>query len=252
MTYTDGYQVCGDWVDLYTSFTIKYSDKSLKEIRDALPPFEIENNVLKKINSKEDIIKIPEGVVEIDYCAGKDLYMDEVVLPSTLKKIGEFAFANCKYLKHIDIPEGVETIESFAFHYSGLETINLSSTIKKIDTYVFSGTPFFEQYKKKEIVILGNGLLYLYKRDDAEIVVPDGVKSICPLAFSQTRDTLSNYTIKKIVLPDSVENICESAFFRLKSLKDININHKMLIHKDAFNESVYEEKFKEFLENTGK
>ena len=37
----------------------------------------------------------------------------------------------------------------------------------------------------------------------------------------------------------------------LKSLKDININSNMKIHKEAFKGSLYEDKFKEFLKKNG-
>ena len=255
ISYTDGYQVCGDWVDLYTSFEIKYSEKSLKEIRDALPEYEIENNVLIKGHTKNYKITIPEGIIEIGYCAFNDSYISEVKFPSTLKKIGMCAFHNCKNIKEIDIPEGVESIDSFAFSYTSLENAKLPSTLKRINTYAFSGTKFLEKYEHDEFVILGNGLLYLYNGHDEEVIIPEGVKSICPLAFSQNDKyctSLTNYFIKKIVLPKSLETICDAAFFRLNSLKEINLNSKIDIDKTAFKESVYEEKFLEFLNKNGK
>lgn len=42
-------------------------------------------------------------------------YIKEVVLPSTLKEIGEWAFANCPKLERVNVPDSVEVIEDSAF-----------------------------------------------------------------------------------------------------------------------------------------
>lgn len=255
IVYSSGYQVCGDWIDEYSIYLIKYSDKTLKEIEEALPPLEIKDNVIIKVNSKESKIVIPEGVVEIGYCAFSKLYVEEVVLPSTIKKIGMYAFNDCKYLTKINLPEGLEFIGSFAFSYTGIEDIKLPNSIKCIDTYAFSGTKFYKKYKDNEFEILGDGLLYKYNGHDSEVILPNEVKIICPLAFSQNDEycsSLTNYFIKKITLPDNLKIICDKAFFRLKSLDEINLNTNIEMHKDAFAESVYEEKYQEFLRDNGK
>lgn len=255
IVYSDGYQVCGDWIDEYSIYLVKYSDKTLKEIEDSLPPLEIKDNILIKVNSRDSKIVVPEGVVEIEYRAFSRLNVQEVVLPSTIKKIGMCAFNDCKYLTKINLPEGVEFIGSFAFSYTGIEDIKLPNSIKCIDDYAFSGTKFYEKYKDKEFEILGDGLLYKYNGHCSEVILPDEVKIICPLAFSQNDkycSSLTNYFIKKITLPDNLKIICDKAFFRLKSLNEINLNTNIEIHKNAFAESVYEEKYQEFLRNNGK
>ena len=53
-------------------------------------------------------------------------------------------------------------------------------------------------------------------------------------------------------MPDNLKIICDKAFFRLKSLEEINLNTNIEMHKDAFAESVYEEKYQEFLRDNGK
>jgi hypothetical protein len=47
------------------------------------------------------------------------LELDNVILPSTCKNIGEAAFAWCLNLKHIEIPESVENIGMNAFGGAG-------------------------------------------------------------------------------------------------------------------------------------
>lgn len=246
--YKDGYQVMDDWIDLTLSYEITYLDKSYQN-DNISSSLEITDNVLTKVNSKETKVIIPEGVLEIGSEVFRDSFVEEVILPSTLKKIGMNSFINCSSLVKIDIPEGVEKIESFAFAFSGLEEISIPKSVAEIGRYAFCGTKFIEKYKKDKFVILGDGLLYLYNGKDSEVIVPEGVKTICELAFFY--NSLTDNTIKKITLPNSLISICEGAFARLKVLEEININSKMKIHKKAFFESSFEKKFIEFLNKNG-
>lgn len=246
--YKDGYQVAGDWIDESLIYEIKYSDKTLNNSEN-LPLFEIENSVLKKVNLIENKIIIPEGVEEIGNYAFYKSFIKEVVLPSTLKKINKGAFMNCNSLVKIIIPEGAETIDTFAFAFSGIEEVEIPNTVKEIGSYAFAGTKFIDKHKNEEFVILGDGLLYMYNGQNSEVIVPEGAKTICSLAFFTTSSY--NDLISKIVLPNSVEIIYDGAFANLKSLKEININSNMKIHKEAFKGSLYEDKFKEFLKKNG-
>ena len=127
--YYNGYQVAGDWVDESLTYRITLSEKSLREIKESKPDFEIENGVLKSVRIRKNPVVIPEGVTEIGYAAFKDSYVQEVFLPSTVKKIGLLAFEFCRDLKRIHLPEGLETIDSFAFSYTALEEIEIPSTV---------------------------------------------------------------------------------------------------------------------------
>ena len=83
-------------------------------------------------NLKE--INIPEGVEEI---GGKIFHgafedcekLESITLPSTLKKIEEYAFQGCKGLKQINIPQRVEEIGGRAFcDCDALEEITYEGT----------------------------------------------------------------------------------------------------------------------------
>ncbi|MBO5410656.1 MAG: protein kinase [Clostridia bacterium] len=65
---------------------------------------------------------------------------EEVSLPSGLKKIGSFAFINCKNLRTVNLPEGLESIGEKAFaDCIALNNLNLPSSIKEIGSEAFSG-----------------------------------------------------------------------------------------------------------------
>ena len=79
-----------------------------------------------------------------------------------------------------------------------------------------------KKYENERFVILGGRFLYLYNGDTLDVDVPDGV-----------------------------ETICASAFARLRYLEKINLRDDMEIDEDAFKNSAYEEKFREFLTKKG-
>ena len=67
-----------------------------------------------------------------------------IIMPKSLKNIGDYAFANCKRLKNITLNEGIEIIGSYAFtitetgYYSSvLESVNIPSSVNAIGTCAF-------------------------------------------------------------------------------------------------------------------
>ena len=81
---------------------------------------------------------VPEGITGIGNSAFIDGKMERIKLPSTLKSIGEMAFANCQYLIEIEIPDSVTNIGESAF--SGckrLKSVKLPSSLKKIEDHTF-------------------------------------------------------------------------------------------------------------------
>ena len=89
---------------------------------------------------------IPEGVVEIPKaCFGQSMKtasgntnFSTVILPSTLKIIGENAFCGCSRLSgHLEIPEGVVTIKKDAFYQCSFTSIKFPSTLQTIQSDAF-------------------------------------------------------------------------------------------------------------------
>lgn len=61
-----------------------------------------------------------------------------VVLPETVKHIGEYCFYRCKSLKKILIPSSVETIGDYAFAHCEIESITVPSSVKNIGVGAFA------------------------------------------------------------------------------------------------------------------
>lgn len=90
---------------------------------------------------------IPDGTEEIPsrmfdgFIFGKDNNIDRivtVVIPASIKNIGERAFGDCKNLQEVIIAEGVEHIASNVFTgCEKLKKVQLPASIKKIDGWAF-------------------------------------------------------------------------------------------------------------------
>lgn len=251
VVYSDGYQVAGDWVDYKLTFEITLSNKTLAEIWEETPDFEVVDNILVKVNKYKEELIIPEGVTEVGHGACYHANINKIVLPSTLKKIGSVAFCGCNFKEPLILPDGLEEIGWMGISYTNLSELIIPNSIKKIDDSAFIGSKFYKKIENKEFIIFGDGVLYLYTGSDSKVVVPEGVKIICPRAFYKTESSLDyeqeGKYINEIVLPQSVELIHSEAFYRLSKLKKINLNPKTIISKDAFKESNYQEQFMLFL-----
>lgn len=152
---------------------------------------------VNKIFTKEDMDKVegslwnyktrivvPEGVEEIADKALSDSFCKEIILPKTLKKIGDAAFSYMDDLEEIVIPDGVESLGRWCFSYckklrkislpKGLKEIGdgcfyystkLSSVgsllqVEKIGIDAFHGTEIKELHLPKTLKLLGERALY--------------------------------------------------------------------------------------------
>jgi tetratricopeptide (TPR) repeat protein len=147
---------------------------------------------LKNVILPEEIEVIPAR-----YFEGSDV--ESVVLPTTLKQIGEAAFKNCKHIKEIYLPHGLLTIEKNAFYgCTSLEKIEFSDTVTTIKDYAFRGC------KKLTVVEIGNS------------VVSIGAK-----AFASCSNLAS------VTIPESVTGIASEAFLDCNKLVEV-INHSRI------------------------
>jgi hypothetical protein len=137
----------------------------------------------------------------------------EIIINEGVSSVGEGAFLNFSALKNVQLPETLEIIDVNAFSYCyNLTYINIPDNVAYIGKNAFYATSFLSKLTDKYIV-LGNGILYEYKGDDSEIIVPDGVKTISDRAF------VSDTKITSVKIPDSVRIIGSGAFLGCSGLK---------------------------------
>ncbi len=86
--------------------------------------------------SSQDNILYNKDKTELIFC-GRYVWLANVTFPQSLKRIGDRAFACCKYLTSISLPEGVESIGEKAFHSSTLQEIHIGSALQFIGSKAF-------------------------------------------------------------------------------------------------------------------
>lgn len=108
------------------------------------------NNLTVTEIDKKGTVKIPATVVyngksytvtEIASNAAKESEMTKLIIPSTVKSIGNKAFYKCEALKNVTIGSGVEKIGSSAFYgCEKLKKVTVSTKVlKKVGTKAFKG-----------------------------------------------------------------------------------------------------------------
>ena len=144
--------------------------------------------------------------------------LSDIVIPSSVTSIGEWAFWGCRSLSDIVIPSSVTSIGDGAFMCCrSLSDIVIPSSVTSIG---FSA--FFDCSSLSEIVIpssvtsIGNRAFFSC-RSLSKIVIPSSVTSIGDWAFERC------CSLSEIVIPPSVTSIGNGAFNYCSSLKYISI-----------------------------
>ena len=167
--------------------------------------------------------------------------LKSVTLPKGLKKICTNAFLDCKSLKKITIPDEIEEIEYGAFQKSGLTEANIPKSLVTNGGCIFNETPFektLEEEASNGFVIFNDVLLYKYCGEDENVVIPDGIESICTRAFWKAQNVktveipesvkyingaFQRSSVESVHLPNSIKVISSYAFYECHSLKKITI-----------------------------
>lgn len=158
-------------------------------MEDAGTPFA---SSVTQITFGKDVERIPENL------CSKLKNLTSVVLPESLKEIGESAFEKAG-LVSVHIPDGVKSIESYVF--KGCEALKEAVMGKEIN---YIGYSAFNSCSALE-----------------NIVIPENVDSIAGYAFSNCS------ALTSIVIPDNVEVIDDHAFSDCEKLVSLTMGKKV-------------------------
>ena len=163
------------------------------------------NEGLEKLGEKEVI-----GRSGYERGVFSESAIENVTLPSTLKRIEKETFYKCKNLRSVEIQNGVEYIGEECFKSSTIKSITLPSTLKRIEDETFSGCKNLEN-----------------------VEIPNGVEYIGWWCFQ-------NSGIEEIAIPGSVTVIGQGAFSKCEVLKKVSFqsgNRLEKIEAHCFSES---------------
>ena len=133
--------------------------------------------------------------IGLDYIESTSLFDLEVILPSTLKHIGNYAFGYSS-IKNLIIPKSVSSIGDSAFYWNGFLT---SLTFEG----ALDGTSMLETIGKDAF----NGCDLNYETKSNPLIIPTNIKSIGDYAFNASLDNSMNRKLKYILYLGDNEKI---------------------------------------------
>lgn len=105
--------------------------------------------------------------------------LEEILIPDSVKFIGEYTFSSCTKLKKVVLPEGLKEIKEYTFCWCrSLQEVVFPSELKVIRMEAFEGCETLK-----------------------DVILPEGVSSIEQGAFAGCR------SLESIYIPDSVNEI---------------------------------------------
>ena len=205
------YNGCGrvnftDWTAWYNNVTLE--NLGANPYRDGTP---YAGGV--KMTSYE----LKEGMTEIkDYINYGLEFKDEIELPSTLKRVGAYAFYNNKELYNVFLNDGLEEIGEYAFAGCELlENQKIPETLNKIENNAYEGcASLTEVILPKTLTELGKGVFSGCTKLEKAVIaidcdtVSDGLFSECSSLY-------------KVYLPNNLKHIGNQSFYRCLSLDEI-------------------------------
>ena len=180
---------------------------------DAKVTFDITaDGVLKGIDGTAAVIKVPDGVKEID----------------------SDAFSGNKTIEQIILPDSVQILDSYCFNgCENLAIINMPNSIKEIGDGAFGGCRSLQMIDLSKIKISSIGKsMFAGCKTLTEVKLPDSIKVITKGAFSGCAK------LGKINLPEGLCYIVDGAFDGTSALNTIEFPESLrYIGSSAFNSS---------------
>lgn len=165
-------------------------------------------------------VVIPEGITEIGSGAFQGSGITKVVIPSTVKSVAAYAFADCSDLETVVFLSDVEAIAAYSFEgCTSLKHIQLPDSVKSIGDYAFAESGLVSVEIGANVESIGTASFA-------------GCENLTSLTFvSQTKLAIigeeafrSCSALKTLEIADSVENIGDYAFADCTSLTELYVS----------------------------
>lgn len=143
-----------------------------------------------------------------------------IILPSTVRDIGEGAFEGCTSLRNIEIPSKLNYIEDYAFFgCSSLTSVTLGSYMVRIGTFAFAecSTLMNVSIKSPNLISLGSFAFLSCPSLQSIDLSSTIIETIGDGAF------LSCGLLSTVVLPEWLETLGGVAFYDCQQLASINL-----------------------------
>lgn len=186
-----------------------------------------------------DLYSVPESVKEIkSYAFSYGCFMETLIIPNSVQKIGEWAFCQSS-AKKIIIKGGLSSIEPYTFYNCHAKEIVLPNSVTSIGEAAFEScfnlnsvllsenmdrieNGAFKMCANLSNIKMPSNLVYLGEEAFSgcysltHFVVPEGITKLCKGTFSGCDNLIS------VTIPQSVRNIEAGVFSSCKKLITVN------------------------------
>ncbi|MDO4742972.1 MAG: leucine-rich repeat domain-containing protein [bacterium] len=224
------------------------------------PVVEIGNDIFDSDTRLENIV-IPSTVKKINDYAFQYAGIRTITIPDSVISIGKGAFKGCAYLNGVKIPNSVQILGAGVFsECSSLSDVTLSNSLTEISNDLFYECVALDSISiPSNVTRIGN---YAFSACSLKTVsIPDVVTEIGDHAFafceqlesvqfSESLVKVSEFafhfckSLKSVKLPDSAKTIEQYAFYGCTSLSELDIASDAQVGKFALNETKYESQYK--------
>ena len=201
--------------------------------------FNKKTNTIVGVQDNNTVLRIPREFDNIpvhyiqDRAFEENENIKEVIMPDSIKGIGEYAFSGCE-IEKIKFSKSLEYINQEAFYMCKLKELYIPDSVKTIGNNAFKFNPLTKVYLSKSLEYIGEeAFSSTYEGAIKDLKIPDSVTHIGDRAFS-------NSGLEKVYLSKSLEHIGNAAFERNK-IRDLNIPDSVIhIGGSAFRNNLIE------------
>lgn len=188
--------------------------------------FDIESKTfgVLSVNYSSKVIEIPKmyGSFPVTRICESAFFSNEiiekVIIPDTIKEIGDRAFAYCENLKEVNIPDTVEKVGNKVFSDCPKIKYNDNNGLKYIDNWLVDATIAVmekAEFSEDTVGIFPNA--FYQNKNISEIVLPKKIKKLY-------EGTFEGSSLSKLIINESLEEIDILAFRDTLNLKEIEVN----------------------------
>ena len=156
----------------------------------------IEYNIQPLYNKKNNYEVVPILMV-----SSKGLGITSVVIPNTVKIIGDMAFEG-NHLTSVAIPSSVTSIGEMAFYKNHLTSVTIPTSVTSIGDSAFSSNQLTSVTIPTSVTRIGSGAFYNNKLTNSAITFPTTPLTIDCNAFDSN--------LEELIYPSNVTDVCEN------------------------------------------